>query len=60
MSPTSVLIPDRLKAQLEYRAVENCRSLSSEIVYILKNYLRFERDADVNTFKELVSGRPRD
>jgi len=59
MPKMSVLLDDDLQQRLEYRARENCRSLSGEIVFILKTYLRMERNVDVDAFKELVGGQPK-
>ena len=54
MATTSIIIPDDLKARIEYRAGQNCRSFSGEVIFILKTYLRVERDIDIDAFKELV------
>lgn len=52
---TSIDVPEDLRDILEHRAKRNCRSLSGEIVYMLRSYLRQESRVEVDIFRAITS-----
>jgi len=52
----SLSLPNDLIKLIEYRAAQNSRSFSGEVVHLLRMILRINRDVEVEQFKVLVSG----
>jgi hypothetical protein len=56
MPSTSINLPSGLKGRLEYEARKNCRSVSAEIVFRLRQSMVPDVKADLEKLKVLVSG----